>query len=122
MANSIHQDDTFARLQQNVRECAEWSEFTYKDDPDYQGFCQVIKKEVEDQEIMRPGRSGPELDSVRHNKLYAAWHIASTFRKHWQHPRKSSENDMLWILYNRGWSKNQGDHCSHRMVAGTRIA
>jgi DNA-binding transcriptional ArsR family regulator len=68
----------------------------------------AIMAEVEKQEIMRPGRNGPELDNVRHNKLYAAWHIASTFRQHWQHPRKTSENDMLWILYNRGWSRNQG--------------
>jgi hypothetical protein len=48
------------------------------------------------------------LDTVRKNKFYGVWFVASTFRKHWSHPNKRSENDMLWILFNRGWSYDQG--------------
>ena len=108
MSKRINKEESLTRLQQKVREAADWSEFTYKDDPGYQAFCIAIMDEVENQEIVRPGKNGPEPDTVRHNKLYAAWHIASTFRKHWQHPTKRSENDILWILYNRGWSYAQG--------------
>ncbi len=54
------------------------------------------------------GRTGRELDSVRMNKLYGVWYTSAAFRKHWQNPTKRSENDMLWILYHRGWSQNQG--------------
>ncbi|HWB86334.1 MAG TPA: hypothetical protein VG675_19490 [Bryobacteraceae bacterium] len=91
-----------------MKECSEWSEFTYRDSPEYQAFCLAIAEEVERQEIVRPTRNGTEPDEVRHNKLYAAWHIATKFRKHWLEPTSRSENDMLWTLYHRGWSKAQG--------------
>ena len=87
---------------------AQPSEFTYRDDPDFMAFCTAIRQEVERQEIQREGKSGPERDSVRMNKLYGVWYTSSTFRTHWMKPSKRSENDILWILYNRGWSYLQG--------------
>ena len=77
-----------------VAESAVWSEFTYKDDPGFTEFCTAVRKEVEYQEIERIGRTGPELDSVRMNKLYGVWYASAAFRKHWQSPTKRSENDM----------------------------
>jgi DNA-binding CsgD family transcriptional regulator len=91
-----------------MNDAAPEAEFTYRDDPAYQAFCTAIMDEVINQQIIRNGISGQELDTVRHNKLYAAWYVASTFRKHWQHPSARAENDMLWILYHREWTKAQG--------------
>jgi len=108
MTENIYNSNISPRLQAAVRKAADWSEFTYKDDPEFNGFCDVIRKEVEHQKIERPGKNGPELDSVRKNKLYGVWYIASTFRSHWQQPTTHSQNDILWILYNRGWSYDQG--------------
>jgi hypothetical protein len=96
------------RLQAAVRKAADWSEFTYKDDPEFKAFCKAVQREVEFQQIERTGRNGLEPDTVRKNKFYGIWYTASTFRNHWQHPTKRSENDILWILYNRGWSYDQG--------------
>jgi hypothetical protein len=109
MATNIYHTDNRTRLQAAVRGAAEWSEFTYKDDPGYSGFCAAIRKEVDYQQIERTGKNGPELDSVRKNKLYGVWFTSGTFRTHWQHPTKHSENAILWILYNRGWSFAQGE-------------
>jgi hypothetical protein len=108
MSESIYHTKVSPRLQAAVRKAAVWSEFTYKDDPQFAVFCNVVCKEVEYQNIERTGRNGPELDAIRKNKVYGVWYTASTFRNHWQHPTKRSENDMLWILYNRGWSQDQG--------------
>ena len=108
MSESIYHTKVSPRLRAAIRESAAWSEFTYKDDPQFAAFCNVVCKEVEYQKIERTGRNGPELDTVRKNKFYGLWYTASTFRNHWQHPTKRSENDMLWILYNRGWSQDQG--------------
>ena len=109
MATSIYPTDNQTRLQAAVRAAAGWSEFTYKDDPGYNRFCAAIRKEVDYQQIERTGKNGTELDSVRKNKLYGVWFTSGTFRTHWQHPTKRSENDILWILYNRGWSFAQGE-------------
>ena len=95
-------------LQSAIRQAAEWSEFTYKDDPDYNAFCSAISKEVEREGIQRFVKYGLELDSVRKNKLYGVWYTSATFRAHWKEPRKQSQNAMLWILYNWGWSEAQG--------------
>lgn len=108
MPKNIYHTENRTRLQSGIRQAAEWSEFTYKDDPGYIAFCTAIIEEVENQGIKRPGKNGPELNAVRHNKLFGAWYIATTFRKHWQHPTSRSENDMLWVLLHRGWSRNQG--------------
>lgn len=108
MTEDIYNSNVSPRLQAAVRKASNWSEFTYKDDPEFNGFCNAIRKEVERQQIERTGRSGIELDTVRMNKFYGVWYTASTFRSHWQHPTKRSENDILWILYNRGWSYEQG--------------
>lgn len=108
MSEDIYHTKVSLGLQAAVRKAADWSEFTYKDDPQFKAFCNAVRKEVEYQRIERTGRNGPELDTVRKNKFYGVWYTASTFRNHWQHPTKRSENDMLWILYNRGWSQDQG--------------
>ncbi len=109
MATNIYHTDNRTRLQAAVREAAEWSEFTYKNDPGYNAFCAAIRTEVEYQKIERMGKSGPEPDSVRKNKLYGVWYTSAPFRTHWTTPSRHSENDILWILYNRGWSLAQGE-------------
>jgi DNA-binding transcriptional ArsR family regulator len=108
MNTNIYHTQNPAWLQSAVREAAEWSEFTYKDDPDYNAFCSAIRQEVEREGIQRFVKDGMELDSVRTNKLYGAWYTSATFRTHWKEPTKQSQNAMLWIVYNRGWSEAQG--------------
>jgi hypothetical protein len=108
MSRSIYYPNVSPQFQAAVRNAARWSEFTYKDDPDFTAFCTAVRREVEFQNIERICRNRLEPDTVRKNKLYGVWYIATTFRNHWQHPTKRSENDMLWVLYNRGWSYDQG--------------
>ena len=62
------------------------------------------------------------------NKLYGVWYMSKTFRTHWQHPTKRSENDILWILYHRGWSFAQGGvaviawwRIHHRTITGKML-
>ena len=76
------------RLQSAVRQAAEWSEFTYKDDHDYDAFCRAIRAEVEREGIQRFVKDGVELDSVRTNKLYGVWYTSATFRAHWKEPMR----------------------------------
>ena len=108
MSESIYHATVSPRFQAAVRKAADWSEFTYRDDPQFKSFCKAVQCEVEVQKIERTGRNSLEPDTVRKNKLYGVWYTTSTFRNHWHHPTKRSENDMLWILYNRGWSYGQG--------------
>ena len=108
MNTSIYHTTKQTKLQSAIRQAAEWSEFTYKDDPDYNAFCSAISNEVEREGIQRFVKYGLELDSVRKNKLYGVWYTSATFRAHWKEPMKQSQNAMLWILYNRGWSEAQG--------------
>ena len=108
MNTNIYHTTKRPRLHSAVKEAAEWSEFTYKDDPDYNAFCISVRKEVEREGIQRFVKGGVELDSVRTNKLYGVWYTSATFRAHWKQPQKQSHNAMLWILYNRGWSEAQG--------------
>jgi hypothetical protein len=108
MSTNTYHTTTRTRLQAAIQKAVQPPEFTYKDDSDFAAFCTAIRQEVEIHEITREGKNGPEPDSVRKNKLYGVWFTSKTFRKHWQHPTKRSENDMLWILYNRGWSFAQG--------------
>ena len=70
MSKNIYQRGPSKELTAKIRESATWSEFTYKDDPDYQAFRIAITEEVERQDIRRKSKDG-ELDAVRHNKLYA---------------------------------------------------
>src|SRR5664279_716657 len=98
MNTTIYDTTKRPRHQSAVREAAEWSEFTYKDDPDYNAFCSSVRKEVEREGIQRFVKGGVELDSVRTNKLYGVWYTAATFRAHWEMPKKQSQNAMLWIL------------------------
>lgn len=110
MDTNIYHKENRTRLKEAIQTAvaAYTPEFTYRDDPDFIDFCTAIRREVERQEIQREGKNGPEPDSVRMNKLYGVWYTSATFRMHWMKPTKRSENDMLWILYNRGWSFNQG--------------
>jgi len=110
MDTNIYHKENRTRLKEAIQTAiaAYTPEFTYRDDPDFIDFCTAIRKEVERQEIQREGKNGPEPDSVRMNKLYGVWYTSATFRMHWKKPTKRSENDMLWILYNRGWSFLQG--------------
>jgi biotin operon repressor len=128
MSTNIYHTNNRTRLQAAVREAAEWSEFTYQDDPDYNAFCAAIRAEVEKQQIQRTGKDGPELDTVRKNKLYGVWYMSAALRTHWKTPSKRSENDILWILYNRGWSYGQGGcaviawwRIHHRTVTPTML-
>lgn len=98
MPNIIYPQKDLTKIRDACKKFLAPSEFTYRDDPGYISFCEAIAKVVESQ----------QADPVRHNKLYNAWFVAPTFRDHWLHPTKRSENDMLWILYNRHWSFFQG--------------
>jgi hypothetical protein len=109
MSNNTYHTTNRTRLKSAIQKAVQPSEFTYKDDPGYNAFCAAIRKEVEKQQIERMGKNGSELDAVRKNKLYGVWYTSATFRTHWEKPSKHSENDIMWILYNRGWSFAQGE-------------
>jgi len=65
MNTNIYHTTKQTKLQSAVRQAAEWSEFTYKDDPDYNAFCSSVRKEVEREGVQRYDRDGLGLDSVR---------------------------------------------------------
>jgi len=108
MDTNIYHQENRTRLKAAIQAATAPPEFTYRDDPDFVAFCAAIRHEVEHQNIERERRNGTEPDSVRMNKLYGVWFTSATFRAHWVKPTKRSENDILWILYNRGWSFLQG--------------